>query len=167
MDPVTGRYESVGSADAKVSYTSLGDAGKVVAQLCRMQMGAAVEEVRVAGDTRSMREVAEMMVRAQREAADKEGGPAPVDFEITELELGEYKRKVVQEGTKDPSKYLRFLMGEGKIEHSKEGGRLLGCDNEVVNPSETNWKWKTVEDYARDTKGRPWDDVKWDADKVE
>jgi hypothetical protein len=119
-----------------------------------------VEDVRIAGDTRSMEEVREIMERARKEV---EGGEAR-GVDVEELPLAEFKKTVLEEGTSDPSKYLRFLMGEGKIEHTREA---LGNDNELVNPNETLWKWKTMEDYARETKGRPWEEIEWDETKVE
>lgn len=42
----------------------------------------------------------------------------------------------------------RVLMGEGKLDFSKEN------HNELVNPHESVWKWKTMEEYAKETKGR-------------
>ena len=37
-------------------------------------------------------------------------------------------------------------MGEGKLDFSQN-------ENEAVNPGEKLWKWKTVEDYAKDIGG--------------
>ena len=37
----------------------------------------------------------------------------------------------------------RVLMGEGKMDFSKDNL------NELVNPGESLWKWKTVEDHLR------------------
>jgi hypothetical protein len=148
-----GRYECIGSADAKVSYTSLDDAGKVVAQAARAEMVGVLEEIHVAGDTVSTREIAGLMEEA--------GGG---EIEIKERDLGNWKEETLREGTSDPSKYLRFLMGEGKIDHRADGG--LGCDNEVVNPGETVWKWKTMRDLAKETNGRPWADLEWDDKQI-
>lgn len=148
-------YECVGSADVPVSYTSLADAGRVVAQVARMRMLPILEEIRIGGDTVSTREVAKVMA----EAAGGGGG-----IEVRELGLQKFKGEVIAEGTEDPSKYLRFLMGEGKINHTAAG---LGNDNEIVNPSETLWKWKTMSDLAAETKGRPWADIEWDSSQVQ
>lgn len=150
-----GLYECIGSADVPVSYTSLADAGKVVAQVARMRMVPVLEDMRIGGDTVSTREVAKVMA---------ESAGAGGEIEVRELDLQKFKSEVIAEGTEDPSKYLRFLMGEGKINHTAAG---LGNDNEIVNPSETLWKWKTMKDLAAETKGRPWADVPWDDSKVQ
>lgn len=46
----------------------------------------------------------------------------------------------------------RFIIAEGKLDHSKDN------QNELVNPGESLWKWKTVDQYAKEVKGRPWCD---------
>jgi len=43
-------------------------------------------------------------------------------------------------------------MGEGKLDHSIDSG------NEIVNPGQGLWKWKTVRDYAKEVGGKPWCD---------
>ncbi|MGG6497934.1 UNVERIFIED_CONTAM: hypothetical protein NY603_33920, partial [Bacteroidetes bacterium 56_B9] len=77
---------------------------------------------------------------------------------VKEIELNEYKRRAIAENVPDPMKYLRFLMGEGKINHTESG---LGNDNELVNPGQSLWKWKTVSEYAKEVNGRPWADYDW------
>jgi hypothetical protein len=32
-------------------------------------------------------------------------------------------------------------------------------DNELVNPGESKWKWKTIEQYAKEVDGMPREDV--------
>jgi nucleoside-diphosphate-sugar epimerase len=156
MDAARGRYESIGSADTRVSYTGLDDSGRVVAQVARSRgMVGGLEELHVGGDVVSMREIAGLMAEA--------GGVAEKEVVFEQRELEGWKTGVIQEGTEDPSKYLRFLMGEGKIEHTKEG---LGNDNGIVNPGETVWKWKTMRDYAAEVGGKPWADYKWDDSQV-
>ena len=147
-----GRYECIGSADTKVSYTSLEDAGKVVAQCARTEMVGILEGIHVGGDTVSVREVAEVM---EKNGAGK--------IEIEERDLEKWKTGAIEEGTSDPSKYLRFLMGEGNIEHQQ---RALGNDNEIVNPGQTLWKWRTMKDLAEETEGRPWAELDWDEKMV-
>ncbi|KAE8167566.1 hypothetical protein BDV40DRAFT_312775 [Aspergillus tamarii] len=151
FDTRGGRYECVGSSGEVVSFTGLGDVGRVVARLCGLFAEGGVREVpdvvHVAGDTRSISDVAELMER-------EGGGP----IEVTEVALGEYKDKVTKVVGSDPASYLRFLIGEGKINHSPAG---LGCDNEVVNSGERVWKWKSLGELARETRGRPWRDFEW------
>lgn len=148
FDTKRGRYESVGPKGTPVSFTALGDVGRAVARLAGLKPEDVPEEVHIAGDTVSMGGVAEVMGEA---GAGK--------IVVTEVDFGAFKKKTVEEGgTEDPSQYLRFLMGEGKIDHS-DGG--IGNDNELVNPEEKYWRWRTVSDLARETGGRPWEDAEW------
>ena len=41
------------------------------------------------------------------------------------------------------------MMGEGNLDHSTDN------QNDVVNPKECHWKWKTVLDFAKETGGKP------------
>ena len=149
FDTRGGRYESVGSSAERVSFTGLGDVGRVVAGLCRLfaAEGEVPDVVHVAGDTKCVADVARVMER-------EGGGP----IEVTQAALGEYKERVTSVVGSDPAAYLRFLMGEGKINQSPAG---LGCDNDLVNPEERVWKWKSLEELARETRGRPWRDLEW------
>ncbi|KAJ5929224.1 isoflavone reductase family protein [Penicillium verhagenii] len=77
---------------------------------------------------------------------------------VSEVELKKYKEETTSELSWDPSIYLRFLMGEGKINHTARG---LGNSNELVNPNQKLWKWVTLSDLAKENKGRPWKDFPW------
>lgn len=152
FDTARCHYEIVGSAETLVSYTSLGDVGSVVAQLARKDPGSVPAALHIAGVTLSVKRLASIM---------QDAGSGVI--EISELDLASYKAETVKQGTADPSQYLRFLMGEGKINHTAEG---MGNDNELVNPNESNWKWKTMGDYAKETGGVPWADFKWSMDII-
>lgn len=147
-------YEAVGSADVPVSFTSLEDTGRVIAALAKLPTTQIPEQIHVASNTLTIREMASIMESA---------GSSPIDIRTIDLET--YKKETLQEGTSDPSKYLRFLMGEGMINHTatNEG---LGNDNELVNPNGQAWTWKTMQMYAEETKGRPWGDYAWNPDGV-
>jgi hypothetical protein len=41
--------------------------------------------------------------------------------------------------------------GTGNLDFSKKN------DNELVNPGESKWKWKTMEEYAEEVDGMPGD----------
>lgn len=147
FDTRDGRYESVGSAESPVSFTSLEDTGKVVAKLATMPSKKIPDQVHIGGDTVSMREIASEMETA-----------GAGDIDVTEIDLAGYKEEVLKEKTDDPSKFLRFLMGERKIDHTVD---RLGNDNELVNPGESEWRWKKMADLASETDGRPWADLAW------
>ena len=137
----TGVYECVGSPDAKISFTSREDSGTAMAALASLPLSDVPEEVHIAGDTRSFNEIAKIM---------EDSGAGPIT--IQQLDLEEFKDKLMKEPVASPAPYLRFLVGEGKIDHRKE---RLGCDNDLVNKDETNWKWTTLTDLAERTGGKP------------
>lgn len=145
-------YEAVGSADIPVSFTSLEDTGRVIARVASMPLDQVPPQIHVASNTLTIRELAHVMEEAGSDSV-----------QIKEVDLASYKEAVLKEGTADPSKYLRFLMGEGNINHTAEG---LGNDNELVNPGGKLWNWKSMKEYAEETKGKPWADYEWDADSV-
>lgn len=147
FDTKHGRYESVGSAKTPISFTSLGDVGKTVASLCTLPHGSIPDAVHVAGDTRSIIEIADVMGAA---------GAGKVD--VTEIDLNKYKQEKTATLSKDPAAFLRFLMGEGNIKHTPTG---LGNDNDLVNRDEQMWKWDTLAGLAESTHGHPWKDFDW------
>lgn len=147
LDTKNGKYTSVGSPRSPISFTSLTDVGKTVASLATRPEEQIPEIVHVGGDTRSIAEIAEIMQAA---------GAGNVD--VGEIAYQEYKAKTTAKESWDPAAYLRFLMGDGSINHTAAG---LGNDNELVNPGQRLWKWKTMGDLAKDTKGQPWKDTIW------
>jgi hypothetical protein len=152
FDTKNGIFESIGSPDRKVSFTSLRNVGNVAAQVARMPVEDVPDQLHVSGSALTVGELAKTM-----ESVGKSS------IQTKELNLQEYKKETVAEGTSDPSKYLRFLMGENKINHTGSG---QGNDNELVNPGERHWKWKTMEEYAEETGGRPWGDYEWAVNSV-
>lgn len=150
FDTANARYECIGSKQAYASYTSLEDVGKVVAQLARMPVDRVPPYVHIAGDTVNIVEIAKMM---------EDAGSSKI--EIKEVDMKGYKTKTLEDKTSDPSRCLRFLMGDRNLDHTMDG---LGNANQLVNPDESNWKWKKMSDYAKEKGGRPWADAKWSPD---
>jgi hypothetical protein len=144
MDTRNKRYEAVGSVDAPITFTYLDDIGRAVAALASLPPEKIPSEIRIGGDTLSTREIAELM--------SAESGR---DIEVVEMNLEDYKKEAIGKQRKDPGQYLRFLMGEGKINFGKDG---LGNGNDLFNAGEREWKWMSMKDYAKQTKGFPWPD---------
>lgn len=140
FDSKTARYESVGSTDAKISFTSREDSGKVMAALSSLPIGDVPEEIHIAGDTLSFHEIKQVMEKA-----------GSVLIKVESLDLKEFKDKLMKEPSPNPGPYLRFLVGEGRINHSKNG---LGNDNDLVNKREGKWKWTRLSQLATQTKGK-------------
>ena len=78
------------------------------------------------------------------------------EISVKTIDATEYRRKTIESGERDPAGYLRFLIGNGSIDHCSkvEGG--IGNDNELVNPGGARWKWKSMANYAAEIHGRPW-----------
>lgn len=147
FDTTKGKYESVGSSDSRVSFTSLDDVGRTVAALAALPKERVPGTVHVGGDTRSISQIAALM------QAEHSG-----QIEVVSVSLLKYKSDAAATTSWDPARYLRFLMGENKICHTSDG---LRNDNELVNDMQRRWRWKTLADLARETKGQPWKDFLW------
>ena len=149
FDTKNGTYEAVGDPTRRCSYTSIFDVGKAVALLASMPVSEVPAEVQLAGDSRSFNEVADIMESA--------GGG---DIEVTSIDLAQYKRDVIARPSPTPERYLRFLMGEGKIDHSDAG---LGSQNALIENEADFGGWTTISDLAKETNGRPWGNEEWPA----
>ncbi|KGO36151.1 hypothetical protein PEX1_030550 [Penicillium expansum] len=141
LDTESGKYTSVGSFRTPVSFTSLGDVGRAVASLATMPTENIPDAVHVGGDSRSVEEIAGIM---------ESTGAGRIDIECLPYE--KYKKETTAEPSWDPAAYMWFLMGDGGIAHTPA---FLGDDNELVNPGQRLWKWKTVEDLGKETNGQP------------
>ncbi|KAK6341639.1 hypothetical protein TWF696_008708 [Orbilia brochopaga] len=131
LDPKTGKYEVIGTGTNPVSFTSIPDIGKAVASaVANISITDFPQNLYLSGDSATLKEIADMLAAS---------GAAPA-VEISSLDLEEFKAKTIATPDLDPASYLRFLMAEGKIDNRD------GNDNELVNPGEELWKWKTVED---------------------
>jgi hypothetical protein len=118
FDTKSGKYEAVGDPGQKTSYTSMYDVGKALAILASQPVGTIPPEVHLSGDSKSMAEIAEIM---EANGAGR--------IQVTSVPLESYKVSVLGKPSPTPERYLRFLMGEGKIHHSTDG---IGNQNDLV-----------------------------------
>jgi len=139
-----GKYEAIGSADAPISFTSLADVGRAVSVICTLRLDHVPVDMHLSGDVKTMNEIKEIMEKA---------GAGEIKIEVKDQE--QYKEILQHKESKDPARHLMLLMGASRINHTEDG---LGTSNDLVNPGERMWKWKTIEDYAKETKGKPWAD---------
>jgi hypothetical protein len=70
-------------------------------------------------------------------------------IKLKEIEMGPWKAKTTEKTEGDPAPFTRFVMGEGKLDFTQN-------ENELVNLGEKLWKWKTVQDYAKEVDSKPW-----------
>jgi hypothetical protein len=145
FDTAHGRYEAIGNANQPVSYTSMEDVGRAVAVLASSQ--DAPDRIHLNGDSKSIWDIARIM---------RDHGAGQI--QVSTIDLAPYKQQVLESPSNALERYLRFLMGEGKIDYSTAG---VGNSNNIVNKHEAMWKWRSMEDLAREQGGRPWADVQW------
>ncbi|PHH65890.1 hypothetical protein CDD81_1259 [Ophiocordyceps australis] len=141
------RYQAVGSPDQPSSYTSKLDVGKALAILASMPPNDVPAEVQLSGDSKSFNQTAAIM---------QEHGAGPI--QVSSIPLDKYKLEVISSPSSTPERYLRFLMGEGKIDHAS---RALMNQNELFQGPLGIQTFKSMEDLAKETNGKPWAEVEW------
>ena len=138
-------FEAAGSVDEKVSWTSIPDIGRAVAALSLLPLDKVPSDVRISGDAKSIREVAQILDEV---AVDGQA------ITVENVDVEEKRRHAREKlGRGDPASFIVLSMGTGKLDFSSTG---RGNNNELINPGEQSWRWKTVKDYAEETKGRPY-----------
>ncbi|CAG8154081.1 unnamed protein product [Penicillium nalgiovense] len=145
LDTQNGKYTTVGSFRTPISFTAVGDVGGTVASLATLPAEKIPDVVHVGGDSRSVAEIAGIM---------KSAGAGRIDIDCLPYE--KYKKENNAGPSSRPDPYVWFLMGDGSIAHT---AAFLGDDNELVNPGQRLWRWKTVEDLAEETCGQSAKDV--------
>ncbi|TDL18394.1 NAD(P)-binding protein [Rickenella mellea] len=142
------KFTALGSPDTPIAFTSTQDIGRTLAQLSILCTSSAdtrnsiPEIVRVAGTQVSVKQIAEIM--------GKESGDT---IEVESVHLKEFKEELrktyVSTGVKGAAfpDFVRILIGEGKYDFSTN-------DNELVNAKESVWVWKSMQQYAKETKGK-------------
>ncbi|KMQ81461.1 hypothetical protein RF55_26251, partial [Lasius niger] len=141
------RYEAVGSPEQRTSYTSMDDVAKSLAILASSPPATIPDEVHLSGDSKSFLEIAKMM---------QDNGAGHID--MSSVPLDEYKARVLSKPSPTPERYLRFLMAEGKIDHSVQG---LGNQNNLVSGAGRVAAFRSLEDLAKETGGKPWAEADW------
>ncbi|KAL6299991.1 hypothetical protein BKA93DRAFT_803954 [Sparassis latifolia] len=144
-------YTSLGTRDKKITFTSKADIGRALAELSILVLTPAIsarvpDQIRISGSAISFTDARDIVQRVRREFGNiSEVSLKGVDLETT--------RKGVQESLANNSNFspqaiplLHLTLNEGQIDFSDN-------DNELVNPNQSVWKWKTVEDLTRERKG--------------
>ncbi|PIL30677.1 hypothetical protein GSI_07381 [Ganoderma sinense ZZ0214-1] len=147
FDVEKNRYECIGPPNQRVAFTSTADIGRAVARLAILElaldhdtstllMASVPEHVRIAGSVVSFEDVRDLV-------SEIKGG---AKGEIRSEDLAAHKKSLPGEREKAGSilHYIRVLMGENKLDFSREN------QNEVVNEGERQWRWRTAEDELRD-----------------
>jgi len=141
-----------GSPESQVAYTGKDDIGRSVAQLALLSISpepgvtaSVPEHVRIVGSSRSFTEIKDIVERVY---------PDRAPIRVESLDLDEQREKLKQDvvsGKVDKENiggHLRLLWGEGKFDWSAEN------NNELINPGESLWKWKTVDEFIAEEKAK-------------
>ncbi|OQU95249.1 hypothetical protein CLAIMM_01483 isoform 1 [Cladophialophora immunda] len=133
-----------------ISYTDISDIARVLCLLAERAVRGGPETVpeqlRIAGTHASFRQIARTMSAA-----------GAGDIELKSVGLEGFRKRALDRQYEDrgPIVCLRFIMGDGRADYRPRGEGGLGNDNHVVNPDHKHFVWKTVNDLAIETKGRP------------
>ncbi|KAG8859710.1 hypothetical protein FRB96_004284 [Tulasnella sp. 330] len=134
LDNKSGVYTSLGlgTSDKKVAITSTADIGAAIARLSTLAVAdpqSVPDDVRISGDNKSWNELADIVGRATGKTIKVVEEPV----EGADDKDGE-----------DLPALARLNFARGAVDFSKDN------DNELVNPGQKYWTWKTTEVYARD-----------------
>jgi len=138
MNTKKGIWEPIGSANTPAAFTAFEDIGKAIASLARLPASKIPDHIRIVGSNVSFKQASEAMTAV---SGNK--------IEIKEIELEPFKKEVTKKTEGDPAAFIRFVMGEGNLDFSRN-------ENELVNPGQKYFKWKTIEEYAKEVDGKPW-----------
>ncbi|KAH9911849.1 hypothetical protein B0H21DRAFT_759098 [Amylocystis lapponica] len=147
-------YTSVGAPTTRFSLTSKTDVGRALGALSLVALAdpsKVPDTVSICSATVSHAEVAEIVQRVRKELGDAD----QEEIVVKSVDLAAFREATRgaqlsnPDGT-DPAGHIRIVMGEGKLDFSKTNA------NEIANPGQKTWKWKTVEEYMREVKGHPW-----------
>lgn len=139
-------YTAVGSLDAKTATTTKADIGRSLAELSLLALSPELasqvpDDVHIAGDNVSYRDVQGIAHRVRDELGLNKG-----DIVLKSEDLEAYRATVREDQLKKPApgplRHIRILIAEGKMDFSKN-------HNELVNPGQKVWKWRTVEEFIR------------------
>ncbi|KAH9942397.1 uncharacterized protein BXZ73DRAFT_87989 [Epithele typhae] len=140
LDVKGNAYRSLGPATTRFTASAEIDVGRAVARLAVLALDPATAArvpgtVRLAPNTTSLAELADAAARVR-------GVPRGA---VEEEDLGAFKQALSERPADyNLGDYLRVLLGEGKLDFSANN------DNELINPGQSLWKWKTVEDEIRE-----------------
>jgi len=152
-----------GDGNTPLTVTSKADIARSILELIQMGLenpNAVPPRIRIAGTNRTPREIVEIFNKAAK---------GKTRIKLITLSDDEAKVFMNKDNMKPPTRLpkdfdlssiydvatrvFRMAGSGGNLDFSKEN------DDELVNPSESKWKWKTIEEYAEEVEGMPREDV--------
>ncbi|TBU38960.1 hypothetical protein BD309DRAFT_873284, partial [Dichomitus squalens] len=130
-------FSPLGPGTLRFATTAESDIGRSIARLSILaldpKIAAAVPDVpHIAGHNVSYEEIRDIVARVR-------GVPKG---EIKSEDLKAFKENLSKNPSTHIMNYARVVIGENKLNYTQN-------DNELVNPGQQLWKWKTIEDYLR------------------
>ncbi|OBZ65444.1 putative pinoresinol-lariciresinol reductase 3 [Grifola frondosa] len=154
FDTASNSYTCVGEPTQRITFTAKSDIGRSLAELALIALSPVSsarvrDDLRIAGSVASFADVRDI---AERVRAELDVGAKGIELKTEDLASFRERTRghYLADPTISPADHLRILMAEGKLDYSGDNA------NEIVNPAQSIWKWKTVEDYIREVKGKPW-----------
>lgn len=138
LDTLNRTYTVAGQPANKFSVTSTADIGLALARLSVLAVenpASVPDHVRLSGDAVSIADLAKLVGEARGET-----------IEVKTTDAAETKQKVI-DNPADLLSLIKYIFGSGLMDFSNEN------DNELINPGESLWKWKTVADAVKENKG--------------
>jgi hypothetical protein len=152
-----------GDGNTPLTVTSKTDISRSIVELIKMSFKTPEKvpsRIRISGTNRTPREIIDIFNRAAK---------GKTYIKLVSLSDDEAKTFMNPTNMKPPPNFpkefdpapmydvatrvFRMTASGGNLDFSRRN------DNELVNPNESKWKWKTIEDYAEEVEGMPREDV--------
>ncbi|KAG8938175.1 hypothetical protein FRC04_009318 [Tulasnella sp. 424] len=138
LDTSNRTYTVAGLPTNKFTVTSLTDIGKALARLSILAADSPTsvpDHVRLSGDAVSFTDLARIV-----------GSERGETIEVKTQSAAETKQKLL-DNPADLISLIKYMLGSGATDFSGDN------QNELVNPEESLWRWKTVTDLVKENKG--------------
>ncbi|KAI0675930.1 hypothetical protein C8Q78DRAFT_1074896 [Trametes maxima] len=137
IDVEKNTYTCYGLPSQRFSTASIADVGRSIVRLAILASDSDTtskvpDELRIAGSTISYEDVRDIVARVKGLPKGK----------IVSEDLERFKPDILQETDKNYGHYIRVVIGEGKADFSSDNV------DDLVDPNETFWRWKSVEQLA-------------------
>lgn len=138
LDTINRTYTVAGQPNNKFSATSTANVGSALVRLSILALenpAAVPDHIRLSGDAVSIADLAKIVGEERGET-----------IEVKTTDAAETKQKFI-DNPADLLSLVKYVFGSGLMDFSTKN------DNELVNPGESLWKWKTVKDEVKENKG--------------
>jgi hypothetical protein len=160
--PEEGTWYMPGTGKVPVTFTSKTDIALSVIELIKLALadpdrGSVPDQIRIAGTNNTPEEIVEAFNKAAN-------GKTHIKLKLLndhEEAKQLFSRLVFEPPKGEEHNFDQKFMNEVATRvftMSGGGGNLDFSDhnhNELVNPGQSKWKWKSIEDYANETDGMP------------